>query len=140
LDQDSENGWRSDGLTITLQLLQEGVLSTPGHVHRDALAFVISTLDADDPSVRVEPKTVVASLPRLILGCDSELPRQQLDGLLQKSKAWKDHHDLKRLPALAMCLATVGGRYQQSTASCVAEVCPALGSGHKKAISHLRNR
>ncbi len=113
LDKDPENGWRSDGVTIILQLLQEGVLSTPGHVHRDALSFVIGMLDAESTSIKVEPKGLVNTLPRLISACDSDQPRQQLMQLLERSAAWKDHHDLKQLwsvcnrvfPEADLCIA-----------------------------------
>lgn len=97
LDSDAENGWRSDGVAIILQLLQEGVLSSPGHVHRDALSFVIGTLDAENTSVKVEPKGLVNFLPRLVSACDSDQPKQLLKQLMERSKSWRDHHDLKRL-------------------------------------------
>jgi hypothetical protein len=97
LDEDSNNGWRSDGLTIIHQLLQEGVFTAPGNVHREALSFLISSLNPGKTKARLEPKDLVATLPRLICGCDSAQPRRELKTILENSRKLVDRRDLHRL-------------------------------------------
>ncbi|MBB5328422.1 NACHT domain-containing protein [Tunturiibacter gelidoferens] len=97
LDLDGDDGWRSDGATIIHQLLLEGVLNAPGHVHREALSFLISSLDPKNGGVRVHPKDLVMNLPHLIAVCDSDRPRQELSVLLGTSRTWADYSDLERL-------------------------------------------
>jgi hypothetical protein len=97
LDEDVDDGWRSDGALITYQLLQEGVLTSPGHVHRDALAFVLSTLDPRSTKARFIPQECVRSLPSLIRSCDSDRPRQILREYLFASREKKDYGYLREL-------------------------------------------
>jgi hypothetical protein len=97
LDEDLNEGWRSDGALITYQLLQEGVLTSPGHVHRDALAFVLSTLDPHSARVRFIPQECARSLPSLIRSCDSDRPRQILREYLFASREKKDYGYLREL-------------------------------------------
>ncbi len=97
LDEEIDAGWRSDGLTIIGQLLQEGVLTIPGHVHRDALAFVMKILDLEDDKARVLPKDLLSNLPKLIRSCDSEQPRMRLRALLKHSRGSEDRQALHRL-------------------------------------------
>ncbi len=97
LDEDAEEGWRSDGATIVYQLLQEGVLTNPGNVHRDALAFILRALEPAPSKARVIPGEFISSLPRLIKACDSDNPVQILTGYLKSSRDIQDYQYLKHL-------------------------------------------
>lgn len=66
VERNPEIGWRRDGRTIILQLLQEGVFSQPRHVFSEAVDFIIDALDPALVSAPSEPKEVVDVLPNLI--------------------------------------------------------------------------
>lgn len=90
LDDDAESGWRCDGRAIVLQLLQEGVLVFPGHVHRDAVSMLVESLDPLNVSARNEPNELVTALPRLIRSCENPQPRAELQTLLEKGTQTND--------------------------------------------------
>ena len=97
LDDDIIDGWRSDGRTIVLQLLQEGVLTNPGHVFRDAVSFLIEYLDSPKVGPKIEPKELIGALPQLVRTCDNQQSRQELNGLLVSASETNDHLALKQL-------------------------------------------
>lgn len=66
VDKEPEHGWRQNGRSITLQLLQEGVLSQPRHVYFEALEFLIDLLDPTVIKSVNEPKDFLRALPNLI--------------------------------------------------------------------------
>jgi hypothetical protein len=109
LDEDPNDGWRSDGMLITYQLLQEGVLSSPGHVHRDALTFVLSALDPNTKRARYIPEEYAESVPLLIRSCDSDQPGQILKGHLTASRGSKDRGHLRQL--WSTCYRTLDRRF-----------------------------
>ncbi len=97
LDEGDDDAWRGEGRAIVLQLLQEGVLTTPGHVHRDALSFLIEALDPLERVVRNDPQELVRALPELISSCDSAQLREALRALLDKALKGEDRYALSRL-------------------------------------------
>lgn len=97
LDDNSENGWRGDGRSIVLQLLLEGVLTTPGHVHQEAISFLVEGLDPSARTLTRGSKGIIASLPDLIKSCDSHQPRESVRGLLYKALSGEDRHAIWRL-------------------------------------------
>jgi hypothetical protein len=101
LDDEPENGWRSDGLRIVLQLLQEGVLTSPGHVHQDALSFLVEALDPAGVKARNEPREMVSVLPALIRSCENAQIQGMLEELLRKSANNQDRYALWRLYTVA---------------------------------------
>lgn len=101
LDENNEHEWRGDGRSIVLQLLLEGVLTTPGHVHTDALCFLIKSFDTTNCTPFREPSGLLEHLPRLIKACDSSQPRSELIGLLAKSSITSDRAALRKLWQIA---------------------------------------
>lgn len=97
LDDESDEAWRSDGGTTVLQLLQEGVLTALGHVHADAISFLVLFLDPSNKTPRAEPKGLLTSLPALISSCDGEQPRNTIRNLLGKANHRVDRNALWRL-------------------------------------------
>ena len=96
LDDDAESGWRCDGRAMVLQLLQEGVLVFPGHVHRDAVSMLVESLDPLNTFARNEPRDLVSTLPRLIRSCDNPQPRAELQKLLGRATETSDMHAVWR--------------------------------------------
>ncbi len=101
LDAEPEFGWRSDGLAIVYQLVQEGVMTSPGHVHRESLSFLIDVLQPSEEKVRVIPKGLLHDLPRLISDSDSTQPKEKLQKLMIASRGWSDVHDCKKVWSVA---------------------------------------
>jgi hypothetical protein len=101
IDDQIEHGWRYDGRAIVLQLLQEGVLTSPGHVHRDAISMLVEVLDPSISLAKNEPKDLADALPRLIQTCENQQPRITLEALLQKISETKDIYAAKNLWTVA---------------------------------------
>lgn len=97
LDEDEKEAWRSLGRAITLQLLQEGVLTAPGHVQQDAISFLIAGLDPADPRVRSQPRGMVEAIPDLVASCDSHRPREILLQLFSDALANDDAYAIWRI-------------------------------------------
>jgi NACHT domain len=102
LDEDTELGWRQDGKSVILQLLQEGNFSEPPHLYSNALDFIFDTLDPQLVRVQNEPKELFKSLPSLIKqeavkGRYSE----RLIRLLQEYKSSRDEYLVYRLYLVA---------------------------------------
>jgi NACHT domain len=97
LDDSIADGWRGEGRAIVLQLLQEGVLTTPGHVHRDAISFLIEALDPLERAAINDPTELLRALPDLLISCDSPQLRQALRTLLDKALNGEDRYVLSRL-------------------------------------------
>ena len=97
LDQDSELGWRQDGRAIILQLLQEGVLASPGHVQQDSLSFLLELVDPRILRARNEPRDLISALSRLVKASASKSHSAMLDQFLTDSNTWGDDGSLSRL-------------------------------------------
>lgn len=97
LDGNTDDGWRGEGRGIVLQLLQEGVLTSPGHVHRDAISFLLEALDPLERVIRSDPPELITALPDLIESCDSSQLRETLCTLLDKALDGEDRYALSRL-------------------------------------------
>jgi hypothetical protein len=101
LDDEITNGWRSDGRGIVMQLLQEGVLTSPGHVRQEAICFLLEGLDPSQEKIRHEPRGVIGALPDFINSCDSQQPRRTLRTLLDKALEGDDRYAIWRLFSIA---------------------------------------
>lgn len=101
LDDDGSRAWRGDGRSITLQLLQEGVLTSPGHVRKDALLFLIDALDPDKFGPRFEPAGFLDALSAMIRLNDNPQLRGKLFSIVGDSVECKDYHFLRRLWSVA---------------------------------------
>jgi hypothetical protein len=66
LDKEENLGWRQDGRSIVLQLLQEGAFSDPPYVLSDALEFVFDLLNPRNIIVQNEPEEFLSALPTLL--------------------------------------------------------------------------
>jgi hypothetical protein len=66
LDKEENLGWRQDGRSIVLQLLQEGAFSDPPYVLSDALEFVFDLLNPRSINVQNEPDEFLSALPSLL--------------------------------------------------------------------------
>lgn len=101
LDEDPVNGWRQQGRALVLQLLTEGVLSSPGHVCRDAIAFVSDLLNPLNRAARNEPNEWVYALAKLMQASGTDEHKRTLTRYLADSSSCDDRHSLWRLYAVA---------------------------------------
>ena len=101
LDDDKESGWQSDGRTIVLQLLQEGVLTSPGHVFQDAISFLLDYLDPLKFAPSIEPKGLISALPSLLRSSDRVHSQNELEALLTKTRTNQDEYSLEQLWSVA---------------------------------------
>src|ERR1019366_8473825 len=97
LDDSVEDGWRGDGKAIVLQLLQEGILTAPGHVHQEALSFLMQALDPADHRPQNLPPELNKTLPTLFGFGDNEQNWSQLAALLDASVTCVDRQALASL-------------------------------------------
>jgi hypothetical protein len=97
LDREPSVGWRQDGRFIVLQLLQEGVLTVPGHVQQDAISFLLELLDPLDLKVRNEPADLLSALSSLTKACASKVHEGYLEALLTSARNSADAGALIRL-------------------------------------------
>jgi hypothetical protein len=101
LDDDPNLGWRQDGTSTILELLQEGVLTSPGHVHRDSISFVLRLLNPRVVIPRNEPRALLSAIPSLISNCSAEVHLNELRTFLSDGSAAADGGALERLHAVA---------------------------------------
>jgi hypothetical protein len=66
LDKEEDLGWRQDGRSIILQLLQEGALSDPPYVLSEALEFIFDLLNPREIGVQNEPDELLPTLSSLL--------------------------------------------------------------------------
>jgi hypothetical protein len=104
LDEDSELGWRQDGTSTILELLQEGVLSSPGHVHRNAVSFMLRLLNPTDCKPKNEPKALLHAIPSLVRNCGLQQHIGQLQTFLHEGRTSKDRGALEPLHRVAYSL------------------------------------
>jgi len=101
LDSDAENGWRSEGRKLIYQLVQEGVFNSPGHVHRDALSFLLDSLIPPKTSPQVVVEELASDLGALVSACDSDEPRRKLAAIIKSSTSLQDRRSISRLWSVA---------------------------------------
>lgn len=101
LDEDAKYGWRQDGTSTILELLQEGVLASPGHVHRDAVSFVLRLIDPTDKTPKNEPRALLTGIPNLVRNCGAQVHTDQLRTFLSSGLAIEDRGALDRLHRVA---------------------------------------
>lgn len=98
LDIEKELGWRQDGRSLILQLLQEGIFSQPPHLFSDALDFVFDALDPSIVKIQNEPKELLKILPGLIK--QEETKNRYIDRLaklVQEYRTSEDEYIIYRL-------------------------------------------
>jgi len=108
LDNDHGFGWRQDGRTIILHLMQEGVLSQPRHVYADALSFLLGAVDPREPCGRHEPKELLPALPGLVRAGDFEPHLGQILGTLADGMRVGDEYKSLRILGLVTQLLDAG--------------------------------
>ncbi len=101
LDEDPQLGWRQDGHNIVLDLLSEGVLSTPGGVQRDAILLLLQSLDPLNGKPRNESRELLAALPGIIRACTASAPFEEIMRFLNIGLSTNDTGALGRLYKVA---------------------------------------
>ena len=126
LDNDSELGWRQDGRSVILHLMQEGVLSQPRHVYTDALSFLLAAVDPRASCGRYEVKELIAALPGLIRNGEVELHlRQVLEMLADGRRSGDEYRSLRVLGLAAQILE--GGAARRAVMAYTVPSLPLLG-------------
>ena len=102
IDRDETLGWRQDGRSIILQLLQEGVFSQPSRVFIDGLDFVFELLDPR----RVSKQKTIEDLLETISSLVQQTTDQQkyidlLSDILDHYKCSDDDYIIYRLYSVA---------------------------------------
>jgi hypothetical protein len=107
VDDDRSEGWRQDGMGIVSQLLQERVLTTPRHVFRDSVSFLLQSLDPSDSRPRNERPEVGRILPKLVREINSPEHRRVLLTYLDAGRSSRDDHALTLLHSVTNKVFTV---------------------------------
>lgn len=97
LDDEEGLGWRQDGRSLTLQLLQEGVLTQPGHVRSQAVELLLDLFDPSSVNPQNEPKELSDQFPGLVLQGEPKRHLDRIEALAKKYRSSPDEHTLFRL-------------------------------------------
>ena len=101
-DSGSPQDWqRHNGKAIVLQLMQEGVLTQPGHVLTEALNFVMQMVDPAVLRVHPAPRLLIAALSELIQRYGDDATRNQVASIARVHAQSNDYHLLALLHRLA---------------------------------------
>jgi len=102
IDSDKTLGWRQDGRSIILQLLQEGVFSQPSRVFIDGLDFVFELLDPRRVSKQKAIEDVLETIPSLVQQTtDQQKYIDLLSEILDHYKYSDDDYIIYRLYSVA---------------------------------------
>ena len=105
LDKEEDLGWRQDGRSIVLQLLQEGALSDPPYVLSDALEFIFELLNPRIIDVQNEPDELLSTLSSLLKQYKNKVGVRKLTealaNLLKDFQTSTDEYILGRLYRVA---------------------------------------
>jgi hypothetical protein len=101
LDADPDLGWRQDGRNIVLELLQEGVLASPGGVQRDSLLFLLQALDPSDRHPKNEATDLLTALPGIVRACSAPVLSELVAKFLVAGLTITDAGALERLYTVA---------------------------------------
>ncbi len=97
LDKDNELAWRQDGRATVLELLQEGVLASPGHVQWDSLSYVLELVDPKNAPPRNEPDALLEAIAPPAIACGARAHVDQLQRYLEDGKNISDIGAMRRL-------------------------------------------
>jgi len=101
VDQKKQRGWRQDGRSVILQLLQEGVFSEPPYVYSQALEFMLDLLDTRKLKVQREPPGLLGVLDVLMDRHSPDQHKERILGLLKDYETCTDSYVVMRLYRVA---------------------------------------
>lgn len=101
LDKEENLGWRQDGRSIILQLLQEGALSDPPYVLSDAVEFIFDLLNPRKINIQNEPDELIVTLSNLLKQNQSKDGIKKiillLSNLIKEFRKSDDEYTIERL-------------------------------------------
>jgi hypothetical protein len=112
VDGDKEFGWRQDGRSLILQLLQEGVFSQPRYAFAEALEYVMDLLDTQRYPFRSEPNEFLPALLSVMQDVPERV-KDKIKCLLDEHSDCHDYYALYRLYRVAAYILDID-EYQRA--------------------------